>query len=400
MSGDLRSFRKLPAGAVRPDYGRGGLHGLIAGVRRWLAGSHDGLPWLGADETPQRPGDVLVFWLVDGLGDGFLQRFGAGSALLAHRRGRLTSVFPSTTASAITTVMTGLAPRAHGLTGWFIHEPRFGGVLAPLPLERRDGGALRGPYLHSRLFPYPSLYQQARKPCVVLAPRHIAWSEFSQRHARGARIVVHRGADELAAHAVDAAHALRRAGGGYVYAYHDRFDGLSHRYGCGLTPVLEEFARIDRAFGKLLDGLAGSGTEVLVSADHGFIDNPRERRMRIDASPRVAAMLAAPLFGERRAAFCQVRAGAEAEFEAWAREALPGRGVLRRSAELVEEGLFGHGARHKRLTERVGTHALLMERGWTVSDRVPGESAHELIGVHGGLSADEMWVPLIRARCD
>ena len=154
------------------------------------------------------------------------------------------------------------------------------------------------------------------------------------------------------------------------------------------------------AFGKLLDGLAGSGAEVLVSADHGFIDNPRERRMRIDACPRVAAMLAAPLFGERRAAFCQVRAGAEAEFEAWAREALPGRGVLRRSAELVEEGLFGHGARHKRLAERVGTHTLLMERGWTVSDRVPGETAHELIGVHGGLSADEMWVPLIRARCD
>ncbi len=400
MPGEMRSGRKLPLGAVRPDYGAGGLYGLIAGVRRWLAGCEDSLPWRLSNDAVKRPGEVLVFWLVDGLGDAFLQRYGVGSVLLHHRRRRLTSVFPSTTASAITTVMTGLAPCTHGLTGWFINEPRFGGVLAPLPLTRRGKGAVRGASLLSRLFPFPSLYQQARKPCVVIAPRHIAGSAFSLRHCRGARVEAYRGVNELVARVVETVRALRARGGGYVYAYYERFDALSHRYGCRSAPVLEEFARIDRAFGSLLERLAGSGAEVLVSADHGFIDNPRERRIRLDTRREVAAMLASALFGERRAAFCKVRSGAEHEFEAWARETLPGKALLRRSADLVAEGLFGPGIRHKRLSERVGTHTLLMERGWTIIDRVPAERPPELIGVHGGLSAEEMWVPLIGARCD
>ncbi len=54
--------------------------------------------------------------------------------------------------------------------------------------------------------------------------------------------------------------------------------------------------------------------------------------------------------------------------------------------------------RDPRLRERVGTHVLLMEPGWTIVDHVEGETVHELIGVHGGLSADEMLVPLIVAR--
>ncbi len=39
-----------------------------------------------------------------------------------------------------------------------------------------------------------------------------------------------------------------------------------------------------------------------------------------------------------------------------------------------------------------------MESGWTIVDHVAGEHEHTMIGVHGGLSADEMRVPLIRMR--
>ncbi len=61
-------------------------------------------------------------------------------------------------------------------------------------------------------------------------------------------------------------------------------------------------------------------------------------------------------------------------------------------------GLLGPGQPHPRLAERLGSHALLMEAGWTIVDHVPGEHEHTMIGVHGGLSADEMRVPLILAR--
>jgi hypothetical protein len=51
----------------------------------------------------------------------------------------MTSVFPSTTASAITAFMTGLAPAQHGLTGWHMHLDEIDQTLAILPLTPRDG---------------------------------------------------------------------------------------------------------------------------------------------------------------------------------------------------------------------------------------------------------------------
>ncbi|THF67426.1 alkaline phosphatase family protein [Pseudothauera nasutitermitis] len=388
----LGAALKLPSGAVLPDYGAGGLYGLIGGVRRWLGGERDDLPW----RPDGRAAPVLVFLLIDGLGDDFLQRHGAGSALLAHRRGRLTSVFPSTTASAVTMTMTGLSPAAHGLTGWFIDDRRFGGALAPLPLVRRGGGALRQPMLLPRLFPYRTLYQDARASCVVVSPRAIAHSRFSLRHARGARVVGYAGLDGLVEAVLAAAAELGAQGGGYVHAYYDRFDALSHEFGSRSARAVACFERVDAAFSSLLSGLRGLEADVVASADHGFTDNREERRLRLP--DEVAAMLAGPLTGERRAAFCRVRAGAGGEFEAWARAELAGRGCVQRSAAVLRAGLFGPGPRHRRLEERVGTHALLMEPGWTIQDRVPGEAAHDMLGVHGGLSAEEMWVPLIAAR--
>src|ERR671925_563676 len=58
-----------------------------------------------------------------------------GAALARRRRGSLTSVFPSTTASAITTSYTGRTPLEHGLTGWFTYFGEAGCVSAALPLR-------------------------------------------------------------------------------------------------------------------------------------------------------------------------------------------------------------------------------------------------------------------------
>lgn len=391
----------LPRNAVKPDYGGDGLYGLVATIRSYL----DGNPW--HPPGTSNPGDTqehratrkLVFILIDGLGDAFLQRFGVGSTLLAHHRRRLTSVFPSTTASAVTTTLTGLAPTTHGLTGWFIHDRRFGGVIAPLPMTRRSGGPVRAPLAVPRLFPYRTLFQHRERSSIFISPASLAYSSFSARHSRGAQILPYRGIQGMNDAIVAAVSALG-AMDGYVHAYYPVFDALSHTHGCTADEVVAQFRRIDAAFAQLLDRLHGSGTDVVVSADHGFIDSPPERLIHLDAHhPAVRNMLAAPLFGERRAAFCSVRRGAERDFQAFADETLAGKAVLVRSQDLLASGLLGPGKAHRRLSERVGSHTLLMESGWTICDHVPGEHHHSMIGVHGGLSPDEMWVPLICAHC-
>jgi hypothetical protein len=386
------SVLPLPQQAVLPDYGEGGLYGLARGMRAWLQDRDAGWPLAGVAPGEQA---LVVLIVIDGLGDDFLRRHGRGSALLAQRAGRLSSVFPSTTASAVTTLMTGIAPAEHGLTGWFIHDRRFGGVIAPLPLLQRGNGPLEAFALGSRLFPYPSAFQGAQRPAVVVSPGEIAGSRYSLRHARGARVTPYASLEGMEEAVVAEVGALRQ-GGGLIHAYYPSFDALSHHYGSHSDQVLSCFHRIDAVFARLMERLAGGSVRLLLTADHGFIDSPPERALQLEDWPDIPAMLAAPLFGERRVSFCALRPGAEREFTAWAETALAGRAVLASGEALRASGLLGPGRPHRRLAERVGTHALLMEPGWTIADRVEGEKPYVLRGVHGGLSADEMWVPLIR----
>jgi len=387
----------LPRDTVLPDYGQGGLYGLVRAFAAYLDGQPGAQP---LPDLPASPGRSLVFLLVDGLGDAFLQRFGAGGVLAAHRQGRITSVFPSTTSAAVTATMTGLSPAQHGLTGWFIRDRRFGGIVAPLPLYRRGADSLAALRLTQRLFPYRSLFQRRARPSLVVSPREIAWSRFSKRHCRGARIVGYgRGLQGLVEAVLQGAGDMRQAGGGYIHAYYPLFDTLSHEFGANSPQAVEEFRRVDAAFAQLLERLKGLDCDLVVTADHGFTDAADERTVDMDDHPQLMAMLQCPLWGERRAAFCAVKKGYEGEFEAAAAEVFAGKAVVVRSRDLVKSGLFGPGTANPRLAERTGTHTLLMEPGWTVVDTVPGEKRHRMIGVHGGLSPEEMWIPLIRARC-
>ena len=398
MAVDTRTLR-LPQHSVLPDYGDGGIFGLVSSFARFL----DGETWRFAGQEADKANDdspVVVYLLVDGLGDGFLQRFGRGSSLLADRARRLTSVFPSTTASAVTTMLTGVAPRTHGLNGWFVRDRRFGGVVAPLPLNDRAGRRLKTDRAMLRsLFPYPSLFEHRRRASVALLPAYIADSPFSRRHCRGAQILPHLDLEHLVDSVVGASRALRRKGGGFVHAYYPEFDALSHDFGCTSVEVQAEFWRVDSAYRRLVDELTGENVTVVVCADHGFIDSPPERFVRLDAWPEVLDMLDGPMWGERRAAFCELRPGAEAAFAAWVETELAGIARLVEASALLEAGLLGNAPDHALLRERIGSHVLLMEPGWTIWDPREGESVHEMLGVHGGLSADEMWVPLIVREC-
>src|SRR3954468_14416795 len=130
----------------------------------------------------------VVLLIVDGLGDNLLARRGAGGALASRRRGAITSVFPSTTASAITTSYTGCTPLEHGLTGWFTLFGEAGCVGSALPFRTRgDGVPLTQKGLSTeRAFPAPSLFEALPVRSIVVTSRDIIESDYNVRHCRGA----------------------------------------------------------------------------------------------------------------------------------------------------------------------------------------------------------------------
>ena len=56
------------------------------------------------------------------------------------------------------------------------------------------------------------------------------------------------------------------------------------------------------------------------------------------------------------------------------------------------------GLPHPRLHERIGDYTLIMKEKAVIKDWLPGEPRYVQIGVHGGVTAQEMYVPLIVAE--
>jgi len=377
---------------VRPDYAGGGLVNLIASLVEACGGAprHAPLAALPARELAAARNIILL--ILDGLGDRYLRGAGAGGALLARRKGALTSVFPSTTASAITTSYTGWAPLEHGLTGWFTLFGEAGCVGSPLPFQRRGDKMPLG-VAPGRLYRAPSLLDSLARRSIVVSYRPILDSTYNLHHCGRAE---RRAYDTLEGLIEQTAAAVKSGPEPkFVYAYWPEFDALSHRFGNASPEARAQFAAIDAAFGELMARLSGTDTLVVATADHGFVDSVGANALDFADAPGLAALLRYPLCGESRIAFCHVQEGRVPEFMQGAHGWLGERARVCASEELAAEGWFGGGDAHPRFAERIGDVALLMHGRATVKDWTPGESRHRHIGHHGGASEDEMLIPLI-----
>lgn len=388
----------MTSSRVLPDYRGSGLLNLIASCAAARGGrvAHPTLGALPPAEVASARNIVLV--LIDGLGFNYLNVHGAGGAIASCIKGRLTSVFPSTTASAITTSFTGMAPAEHGLTGWFTWFPEAGTIAAALPFKPRAAGdslEQRG-IAPAALYRGTPLFDSLDTDACVVSYRPIIDSNYNRHYCGHATRLAY---DDLAGFVVQTETAVKSSSRRkFVYAYYPEFDTSAHRYGVAGAETSAVFAGIDAAFEDLLRRLSGTDTAVILTADHGFVDCPAENALELSDAPQLEALLARPLTGERRVAFCHVLDGKKEEFTGRASAWLAGRADVIDGRIPLDEGWFGGGDLHPRIADRAGDVVLLMRDNYTVKDWLPGEPRHLHIGNHGGMSADEMYIPLVYAR--
>jgi hypothetical protein len=387
---------------IRPDYEGGSIVNLMRSLGD-ACGAPTPLPYAPLRDlkvSPLGTARNIVLLVVDGLGYDYLQRKGRGGALHGHLHSRLTSVFPSTTASAVTSYLSGLAPQQHALTGWHMYFSELDAIAAVLPLRPRGAGEFDSPpgTLSRRLFGHAPFADRIRRRTTFVSPQAIANSEFNLYHSGRATV---RGYKTLAELFGEIGAAIREAvEPAYVYAYYPELDTLAHMHGADSDKLAAQFAALDEAFGAFLAAIAGSDTIVLACADHGFIDSPPERQIDLAQHPDLAATLVRPLCGERRVVYCYVKPEQESRFEAYVREVLGGYMDLFTGRELIGKGWYGPGTADPRLASRVGDYVLVMRENWTMMDWVEGEKRYRQLGVHAGVSAEEMHVPLVIAHCE
>ena len=376
---------------MRADYRGGGLVNLIASIVAARGGTprHPTLQALPPQDMEAARNVVLL--IVDGLGERFLAAHGAGGELARRRRASITSVFPSTTASAITTSYTGATPLEHGLTGWFTYFGEAGCVSAALPFRSRGDNlplAQRG-FTPGRAYPAAPFFGGLDVRSIVVTCREIVDSEYNRRHCEGAERRAYQTLDELVAEVEAAVKSGPERK--FIYAYWPEYDAISHRFGCESGQALARLALIDAAFGELVSRLSGTESALIATADHGFIDVAPEEALELPAE--FLPYLKFPLCGERRVAYCHVHS--PETFMKEAKHWLGERADVRPSRELLDEGWFGPGTPHPRLAERIGDVALVMRGNYTVKDWTPGEARYLHLGNHGGTSESEMMIPLI-----
>jgi hypothetical protein len=382
-----------------PDYSGGSIVNLMASIIAGLGGDTSIYPPL-ACLPPEEVAAYrqVVLLIMDGLGCEFLQRRRARSSLEELSRARLTSVFPSTTAAAIPTFLTGEPVQQHGLVGWHTYFSELAAVLAVLPGVPRYGGvSLKHAGVDpARLFAGRPVFDRLPVDSFTVVPRRLAGSDFNLAHQGRAASRPYNTQDEF----FQTIAALLHGGGRtrkFIYAYWPELDRISHEAGAFGAEADWHFTSWEAGFRRLLKLAGGTGSLILLTADHGFIDTDQSRTVDLDEHPELARCLALPLCGEHRVAYCYVRPDRQSDFQAYMQSELAGAVECRRSEELVEAGWFGLGEPHPRLRERIGDYTLIMKDNWIIRDWLPGERRFDHIGVHGGTSSQEMRVPLLTA---
>ncbi|MCJ7677939.1 MAG: alkaline phosphatase family protein, partial [Anaerolineales bacterium] len=291
---DIRACRlpdlDLGPGAVHPNYSGRSILNLPSTLDRWLGltpGPHTPLAIPGLDDLAAGARQVVVC-LLDALS---LSRFTAwldgpgrtlqplvADGLLAP----LTSVVPSTTTAALTTLWTGRSPAEHGILGYELLLREYGLVvnmitLAPAAFDNHRGLLERAGVRPRSMLPLPTLgsrLAQAGVEAHAFIGNAIRGSGLSRMHY--ADVELHGfGSPADLWHGVRLLVERPAQGRRFVWAYYSGVDALSHVYGPDSDRVQVEYEFFARALVDLfvhpLDRNAARDVILLLLADHGQV---------------------------------------------------------------------------------------------------------------------------------
>lgn len=367
---------------VLPDFGGRCLTSVVPALLGQVHGERGAaLPdWFPA---PVRGARQVVLLVLDGLGAEQLAARRPLAPLLAEgEHSIITSVAPSTTATALTSLATGLPPAVHGTVGYRVAID--GDVLNVL--QWRLGGHDARRTVPPRSFqPFPAFPGDGKRPPVVSRSDYKA-TGFTASHLGDADL---HGWHTPAGLVVEV-RRLVAAGEPFVYAYYDGIDRTAHA--CGLDEHYDaELGAVDRLVGDVL-GVLPADTALVVTADHGQVEVGASVEI-LEGDVMDGVVL---LSGEGRFRWLHVRPGALEDVAAAARERFGHLAWVRTREAVVDEGWLG-GEPVPEVAARLGDVVLVPFAPTAFLD--PADTGEQrLVCRHGSLTTDEMLVPLAAWR--
>ena len=356
-----------------PRYGAGSLSDIVPVLCNPVRGAAHPA-WM---PSPVAAAERVVLLLIDGLGwNQLASRTSVAPVLASLTGGSITSVAPSTTATALTSLTTGLAPGEHGLIGYRMD---MGGTVMNTLRWGDERGDLRSKFPPTQVQPCPPFLGSA-VPVISMADKE--GSGFSLAHLSGTKPMGWRAASSIP---VTIKKALD-AGEDFVYAYYDGLDRIAHERGFG-DYYDAELAAVDALVKNVIDVLP-VGTALVVTADHG----------QVHVGPNTVVLSPAVMenvrlqSGEGRFRWLHARRGREQGLAHACAEYADIAWVVTKE-RVIDERWFGPRVSSDAV-RRMGDVALVPHAAVSFEDPADG-GAFELVCRHGSLTEDEMLVPLL-----
>ena len=334
--------------------------------------------------------DRTCLLLVDGMGNDTIEKYGKEFPALAAltKSAALNSTFPSTTATALATLGTGVLPGIHGMLGYTIRVPRSGEpgrLLNALKWDERVDPAV----WQSQ----PTMFERTITDGITssyIAAKRYEGTGFSRATLRGSNYLGANHTSEMIGFAKSALAKPRS----FAYVYINNLDHAGHNDGVGSDKWLDALAYTNDIVEKLTLALP-TGTQLIVTADHGMV-NVEEKLVLGKENDLMQDVTL--LGGEPRARHIYVREGALADVHNRWSETLAGKAdkadiYTKQSIAQLIGGEVTIDA-----NERLGDLIVVPKGGLILIDPTREVQEGKMIGHHGGTSAIEVEIPLLTAE--
>lgn len=358
---------------IRPDYDGASVVGVVAAI--------DGRRPVGWLPAPVEDAESVVLLVIDGLGWTAIENHSDAMPMISSMAGGpITTVVPSTTGAALTSITTGRAPAQHGVLGYRMRVDAGvlnvlqwrvpGHVSSPEPIDVQPHQAFGG------------------RPVPVVTRREFRGGGFTGAHMRGSPIHGWKTSSTLIEHC----RVLVAAGQRLVYAYYDGVDQVAHTQGLRDRYFEAELVATDRIVTQLVHELPRT-VALVVTSDHGQVHFGREGWRSL--SP--LAGLVAHYSGDGRFRSLHAVSGARDELLAGAREQFDDVAWVFTREQLFDEGWLGPSPPSRVVRRRMGDVVLAAREPVAFEDpTVPHETG--MLAGHGSVTPDEMLVPLLADR--
>lgn len=319
----------------------------------------------------------VVFLCFDGMGIHPLNaNLNNGDFLIKNIKCQLTSVFPSTTTNATTTLISATTPSEHGWFAWSLYFNKINKVIDIFQnADHYTGEEIDSEFVWTEI-PFNAYYNKAQSEYKInsVFPSYIK-SEISKNNYYFSTLEEQfKILNEI----------VKENGKQFIYSYNDEPDGNMHINGVRHKNSQEIICKIN----NLVEGFANKNpdTLVIVSADHGHTDVTEH--ILIYEDERFLSYLKTQPFGEARAMFVNVLPDKKKEFCAYVKSKYKKDVKIFSSKSLLKKGVFG---RDNKNSELLGDFIIVMKNNkiFRFCERDPLYKGH-----HTGLG-EEMFVPLI-----